>query len=53
MSIPLSAVERIEDLDQLHRDQGPERLLGRKVMATSTAHDFLRRIRYDGLDGLR
>ena len=52
MSIPLSGAECIEDLEQLRRDQGLKRLLGRKVMATSTAHDFLRRIRYDGLDGL-
>ena len=52
MSIPLSGAECIEDLEQLRKDQGLERLLGRKVMATSTAHDFLRRIRYDGLDGL-
>jgi len=51
MSIPLSGAECIEDLDQLRKDQGLERLLGRKVMPTSTAHDFLRRIRYDGLDG--
>lgn len=52
MSIPLSGAECLEDLDQLRKDQGLERLLGRKVMATSTAHDFLRRIRYDGLAGL-
>lgn len=48
MSIPLC----IENLEQFRKDQGLERLLGRKVMVTSTAHDFLRRIRYDGLDSL-
>ena len=42
----------IEDLDQLRMDKGLTRLLGRKVMASRTAHDFLRRIRYDGMDGL-
>lgn len=52
MCIPLSGAERIEDLAQLRADTGLERLLGRKVMAPSTAHDFLRRIRYDGLDAL-
>lgn len=52
MSIPFSGAERIDDLEQLRRDQGLLRLLGRKVMAPSTAHDFLRRIRYDGLAGL-
>lgn len=52
MSIPLSGAECIDDLDQLRKDQGLGRLLGRKVMAASTAHDFLRRIRYAGLDGL-
>jgi len=52
MCIPLSGAERIEDLDQLRRDKGLERLLGRKVMASRTAHDFLRRIRYAGLEGL-
>jgi len=52
MSIPFSGAERIDDLEQLRKDQGLSRLLGRKVMAPSTAHDFLRRIRYDGLDGL-
>jgi hypothetical protein len=52
MCIPLSGAERIDDLAQLRADAGLERLLGRKVMAPSTAHDFLRRIRYDGLDAL-
>jgi hypothetical protein len=52
MCIPLSGAERIDDLAQLRADAGLERLLGRKVMAPSTAHDFLRRIRYGGLDAL-
>jgi hypothetical protein len=52
MCIPLSGAERIDDLAQLRADAGLERLLGRKPMAPSTAHDFLRRIRYDGLDAL-
>lgn len=52
MSIPFSGAERIDDLAQLRKDRGLARLLGRKVMAPSTAHDFLRRIRYDGLEGL-
>ena len=52
MCIPLSGAECIEDLDQLRKDQGLARLLGRSVMASRTAHDFLRRIRYDGLEAL-
>jgi len=52
MCIPLSGAERIEDLDQLRQDKGLKHLLGRSVMASTTAHDFLRRIRYDGLEGL-
>jgi hypothetical protein len=52
MCIPLSGAERIDDLAQLRKDAGLTRLLGRKVLAPSTAHDFLRRIRYDGLEGL-
>lgn len=52
MCIPLSGAERIDDLGQMRTDAGLTRLLGRKVMAPSTAHDFLRRIRYDGLEGL-
>lgn len=52
MCIPLSGAQRIDDLDQMRRDAGLTRLLGRNVMAPSTAHDFLRRIRYDGLEGL-
>ena len=52
MCIPLSGAERIDDLGQMRKDAGLTRLLGRNVMAPSTAHDFLRRIRYDGLEGL-
>jgi len=52
MCIPLSGGECIDDLAQLRQDKGLARLLGRKPMAPSTAHDFLRRIRYDGLEGL-
>lgn len=52
MCIPLSGGECVDDLAQLRTDAGLERLLGRKVIAPSTAHDFLRRIRYDGLEGL-
>jgi len=52
MCIPLSGAERIDDLAQMRQDAGLTRLLGRAVMAPSTAHDFLRRIRYDGLEGL-
>ena len=53
MTIPLAGGQCIDDLAQLRQDKGLTRLLGRKVMAPSTAHDFLHRIRYDGLDGLR
>lgn len=52
MCIPLSGAQCIEDLDQLRQDKGLGRLLGRSMMASRTAHDFLRRIRYDGLEGL-
>jgi len=52
MCIPLSGAQCIEDLDQLRRDKGLARLLSRSVMASRTAHDFLRRIRYDGLESL-
>jgi hypothetical protein len=52
MCITLSGGGAIDDLAQLRQDAGLARLLGRQVMAPSTAHDFLRRIRYDGLDGL-
>lgn len=52
MCIGWSGGGHIEDLGQLRADAGLEQLLGRQVMAPSTAHDFLRRIRYDGLDAL-
>jgi hypothetical protein len=52
MCVTLSGGSRIDDLEQLRQDEGLRRLLGRGVMAPSTAHDFLRRIRYDGLLGL-
>jgi hypothetical protein len=52
MGIALSGGSVIDDLAQLRQDAGLTRLLGRRVMAPSTAHDFLRRIRYDGLDAL-
>jgi hypothetical protein len=52
MCIPLSGGGAIDDLAQLRQDAGLARLLGRRVMAASTAHDFLRRIRYDGLEAL-
>jgi len=51
MCIPLSGAERIDDLGQMRKDAGLTRLLGRSVMAPSTAHNFLRRIRYHGLEG--
>lgn len=52
MCIPLSGGECIDDLNTLRQDEGLRRLLGQDVMAASTAHDFLRRIRYDGLEAL-
>jgi len=52
MCIALSGGGAIDDLAQLRQDEGLARLLGREVMAPSTAHDFLRRVRYDGLDAL-
>lgn len=52
MCIPLSGGSCIDDLAQLRQDDGLRRLLGRRVMAPSTAHDFLRRVRHDGLDAL-
>lgn len=52
MMIPLAGAQCIDDLAQLRADRGLTRLLGRQVMAPSTAHDFLHRLRYDGLDGL-
>lgn len=52
MLIPLAGGACIDDLAVLRADEGLERLLHRKVMAPSTAHDFLRRIQYVGLEGL-
>jgi hypothetical protein len=52
MLIPCAGGECIDDLAVLRADRGLERLLRRKVMAPSTAHDFLRRIQYVGLEGL-
>lgn len=52
MCIALSGGSCIDDLDRLRMDKGLTRLLGRKVMASRTAHDFLRRIHYDGFEGL-
>jgi len=52
MCIPLSGGQCIEDLDRLRQDRGLTRLLERSVMPSQTAHDFLRRICYGGLDGL-
>jgi hypothetical protein len=52
MLIPLAGGQCVDDLAVLRADQGLERLLHRKVMAPSTAHDFLRRIQYVGLEGL-
>lgn len=52
MCIPLSGRACIDDLALLRHDEGLWRLLGREVMAPSTAHDFVMRIRYDGLPAL-
>lgn len=52
MLIPYAGGECIDDLGVLRADEGLARLLHRKVMAPSTAHDFLRRIQYVGLEGL-
>lgn len=52
MCIPLSGGACLDDLAVLRADAGLQRLLGRVVMAPSTAHDYLRRLRYDGLAGL-
>ena len=40
----------IDDLGVLRADEGLTCLLHRQPMAPSTAHDFLRRIQYVGLD---
>jgi hypothetical protein len=52
MLIPFAGGECIDDLAVLRADAGLEKLLHRPVMAPSTAHDFLRRIQYVGLEGL-
>jgi len=52
MLIPCAGGECIDDLAVLRADEGLQRLLRRSVMAPSTAHDFLRRIQYVGLEGL-
>jgi len=52
MCVALSGGSSIDDLAQLRQDEGLRRLLGRSVMPPSTAHDFLRRMRYDGLAAL-
>jgi len=44
--------ECIDDLAVLREDRGLRRLLGRRVMASSTAHDFLRRADGRAMDGL-
>ncbi len=52
MRILLSGGKYVENLAHLRQDKGLERLLGQKLMAPSTAHDFLRRICYGGMEGL-
>lgn len=52
MLIPFAGGECIDDLSVVRADRGLEYLLRRPVMAPSTAHDFLRRIQYVGLEGL-
>lgn len=52
MCIPLAGGACINDLAQLRQDEGLHQLLGRQVIPPSTAHDFLRRIRYSGMDAL-
>jgi hypothetical protein len=52
MLVPCTGGECIEDLSALRADGGLKRLLGRTVMASSTAHDFLRGIGPAGLDSL-
>jgi hypothetical protein len=52
MLIPFAGGECIDDLDVVRADRGLEQVLRRPVMAPSTAHDFLRRIQYVGLEGL-
>lgn len=52
MAIPWTGGACIDDLAVLRADCGLARLLGRAVLAPSTAHDFLRRMSYVGLEGL-
>lgn len=52
MGLGLSGADRIDDLERARRDEGRKRLLERSPLAPSTAHDFLRRHRYDGLEAL-
>ena len=48
MCIAWSGGGHVDDLNQLRQDKGLRHLLGREVLPPSTAHDFLRRMRYDG-----
>jgi len=52
MLLMCSGGQCIDDLEVLRQDKGLSRLLGRSMMASSTAHDFLRKISSDALDGL-
>jgi hypothetical protein len=52
MMIPCAGGECIDDLNALRADHGLARLLGRTVLAPSTAHDFLRTIGPAGLEDL-
>jgi len=52
MLVSLLGGECIDDLEVLRRDLGLKQLLGRQVIAPSTAHDFLRRLGRKGLQGL-
>jgi hypothetical protein len=52
MMVPCAGGECIDDLEALRADGGLCRLLGRTVMAPSTAHDFLRAIGPAGLEDL-
>jgi hypothetical protein len=44
--------ECIDDLEVLRKDKGLSRILGRRLMAPSSAHDFLRKIGKEQLRGL-
>lgn len=50
--LPCAGGECIDDLSALRADRGLTRLLGRTVMAPSTAHDLLRTIGPAGLESL-